>query len=175
VKRGLEVWGDTGRVALVPVNTATCKTTHTTAAMRAGCHSLNGVDRESVDDLGWPGRTCHRCIEATMVEVYGANVQPKAAATIYCSPTAGDTATSSSVLAIELASTATRHCVIGERGRRRRCSYVGSRPACAYNACIGDCATGVNCTAIQVTKFVCGMGGTAANPHDTLPQGCKST
>jgi hypothetical protein len=23
------VWGDTGRVALVPVNTATCKTTHT--------------------------------------------------------------------------------------------------------------------------------------------------
>jgi hypothetical protein len=29
VKRGLEVWGDTGRVALVPVNTATCKTTHT--------------------------------------------------------------------------------------------------------------------------------------------------
>jgi hypothetical protein len=29
VKQGLEVWGDTGRVALVPVNTATCKTTHT--------------------------------------------------------------------------------------------------------------------------------------------------
>jgi hypothetical protein len=29
VKRGLEVWGDTGRVALVPVNTTTCKTTHT--------------------------------------------------------------------------------------------------------------------------------------------------
>jgi hypothetical protein len=29
VKRGFEVWGDTGRVALVPVNTATCKTTHT--------------------------------------------------------------------------------------------------------------------------------------------------
>jgi hypothetical protein len=23
------VWGDTGRIALVPVNTATCKTTHT--------------------------------------------------------------------------------------------------------------------------------------------------
>jgi hypothetical protein len=34
--RGLEGWGDTGRVALVPVNTATCKTTPTLVTTDAG-------------------------------------------------------------------------------------------------------------------------------------------
>jgi hypothetical protein len=36
VKRGLEVWGDTGRVALVPVNTATCPGSAVQSAVLAG-------------------------------------------------------------------------------------------------------------------------------------------
>jgi hypothetical protein len=41
VKRGHEVWGDTGRVALVPVNTDTCKTTHTHTHTSAGSDHPN--------------------------------------------------------------------------------------------------------------------------------------
>jgi hypothetical protein len=49
----LLVWGDTGRVALVPVNTATCKTTHTHTSLppAIGSHKHSNIDIITINQV----------------------------------------------------------------------------------------------------------------------------